>query len=67
MIRRLIPLLGVIAGLASCGPAASDTSVGAWVGDIKLCAYTVERVSRGESQDLRRERLAELRSLLDGN
>ena len=27
----------------------------------------LERVSRGESQDLRRERLAELRSLLDGH
>ena len=27
----------------------------------------LERVSRGESQDLRRERLAELRSMLDGN
>ena len=27
----------------------------------------LERVSRGESQDLRRERLAELRSMLDGD
>ena len=27
----------------------------------------LERVSRGESQDLRRERLAELRGLLDGD
>ncbi|GAA4644232.1 hypothetical protein GCM10023115_21920 [Pontixanthobacter gangjinensis] len=33
--------------MASRGQSTSDHSSGAWIGDIKLCAASVKRVSRG--------------------